>query len=347
MTILAIRDLTVGLRAGRAARPILSGVSLHVEQGETVGLVGESGSGKSVTCRAVLGQLPPGASATGRIEVAGVDVLSMSPAQHRELRSRQAAMVFQDPRAAVDPLRRVGDFVTEGLRTNLGFDRRRADQRAVELLEEVGISEPRQALRRWPHEFSGGMLQRVVIAAALAGGPRLLLADEATTALDVTTQAEVIGILERLSADHDMGVLLVTHDLELAAATCDRVYVMYAGEVVESQPVDSLFADPRHPYTAALLSATPRVDGPAQPPVAIPGRPLGLDESRPGCPFVPRCPHARPRCDSDYLQEHQEHRRERHPAGSWGAETVTACIRSDEIRTPGSLPVPIGEGAAR
>jgi ABC-type dipeptide/oligopeptide/nickel transport system ATPase component len=281
MTLLSIHDLWVRLPEGRAERPILSGVALRVEQGETVGLVGESGSGKSVTCRAVLGQLPSGARASGTIRLQGRDVLSMDRPGLRQLRSREVAMVFQDPRAAVDPLRRIGHFVTESLRTNLGYDRRRADERAGQLLTEVGIDDPRGALRRWPHEFSGGMLQRVVIAAALAGDPRLLLADEATTALDVTTQAEVIGILKRLASVRDMGILFVTHDLELAAAMCDRVYVMYAGEVVEAQPVDALFTRPAHPYTAALLAATPRVDGTPTLPLPVPGRPLGLKASHP------------------------------------------------------------------
>ena len=319
MTLLRIQDLSVRLPPDRAARPILRSVSLHVDQGETVGLVGESGSGKSVTCRAVLGQRPAGTNAEGSIQVSGAEVLSMTQTELRRLRSREVAMIFQDPRAAVDPLRRIGDFVTEGLRTNLGYDRRRADERACQLLGEVGIPDPQRALRRWPHEFSGGMLQRVVIAAALAGSPKLLLADEATTALDVTTQAEVIGILQKLSADHDMGMLFVTHDLELAAAICDRVYVMYAGEVVESQPVDALFSKPRHPYTAALLAATPRLGGAPTPPSAIPGRPPSLNEARPGCPFVPRCPHSRPRCDQDYVPSAVD-------------ERLTACIRSDEIQ---------------
>lgn len=318
MTLLSIQDLWLRLPQARAERPILSGVSLHVNDAEIVGLVGESGSGKSVTCRSVLGQLPEGAQTSGSIRVGGEDVIGMDRSRLRELRSREVAMVFQDPRAAVNPLRRAGQFVTESLRTNLGYDRDRADERARQLLSEVGIADPARALRRWPHEFSGGMLQRVVIAAALAGNPHLLLADEATTALDVTTQAEVVGILKRLAAVRQMGVLFVTHDLELAAAMCDRIYVMYAGEVVESQPVDALFARPAHPYTAALLAATPRVDGRRALPLAIPGRPLGLDESVPGCPFAPRCPHARPRCDTDYPPPR-------------GLEVRTACIRSSEV----------------
>ncbi|WP_426244679.1 ABC transporter ATP-binding protein [Nocardioides sp. LHG3406-4] len=327
MTLLTIDQLEVRLPVDRAARPILSGVSLHVDQGETVGLVGESGSGKSVTCRTVLGQLPRGATATGRVLVKGDDVLAMDSRALRRLRSSEVAMVFQDPRAAVDPLRRVGDFVTEVLRTNLGYDRRRAEARACELLEEVGIRDARRALRQWPHEFSGGMLQRVVIAAALAARPGLLLADEATTALDVTTQAEVVSILKRLAAENDTGVLLVTHDLELAAAVCDRIYVMYAGQVIEAQPVADLFATPRHPYTAALLAATPRLDGEATVPAAIPGRPPGLGEPLRGCPFAPRCSFAEHRCETEY-------------AGSLpaGQNVVSACVRSAEILTQLSRP---------
>lgn len=292
--LLDIEDLNVRLAAGRAARPVIDGVSLHVASGETVGLVGESGSGKSVTCRAVLGLLPRGATATGAVRVDGSDVLAMSAARLRELRRHHVAMVFQDPRAAVNPIRRIGDFVTEGMRA-AGVPREAALGRAEELLESVGIRDPRTALRRYPHEFSGGMLQRVVIAAALAGEPRLLLADEPTTALDVTTQAEVVSILARLRAERAMGMLFVTHDLELAAAICDRVYVMYAGRIVEAQSADGLFARPRHPYTAGLLGATPRL-GSELPPRAVPGRPVSLAEAPAGCAFAARCAHALPRC---------------------------------------------------
>ena len=324
MALLDIDGLTVRLPAERAARPIVSDVHLRVEAGETVGLVGESGSGKSVTCRAVLGHLPAGATATGRVLVDGTDVLTATRSRVRALRSQEVAMVFQDPRAAVDPLRRVGDFVTEVLRTNLGYGRRRSEERARELLDAVGIADPVRAMRRWPHEFSGGMLQRVVIAAALAPSPRLLLADEATTALDVTTQAEVVALLKRLTAASGAGVVVVTHDLELAAAVCDRVYVMYAGEVVEARAVQELFAAPRHPYTAALLAATPRIDGARGAPQPIPGRPPSLDEALAGCPFAPRCPHSRPVCVDEYGGPVTPDR-----------PTSTACIRADEV-----LPAP-------
>lgn len=253
--LLEIENLNVRLAAGKAARPILDGVSLHVERGETVGLVGESGSGKSVTCRSVLGLLPEETEAAGSVRVDGEDVLTMSSTRLRDLRRRDVSMIFQDPRASINPLRRIGDYVTEGMRAG-GVSRKDALKRATELLESVGIREPRAALRRYPHEFSGGMLQRVMIAGALAGEPRLLLADEPTTALDVTTQAEVISILTGLQAERAMGMLFVTHDLELAAAICDRICVMYAGRIVEVQSTAGLFDRPRHPYTMGLLAAT-------------------------------------------------------------------------------------------
>ncbi|MEU1283503.1 ABC transporter ATP-binding protein [Kitasatospora sp. NPDC005856] len=315
--LLEIDRLTVRLPAGRAARPILDGVSLSVAPGETVGLVGESGSGKSVACRSILGLLPQGARTEGEVRVRGADVLTRDRAALRRLRSRQVAMVFQDPRAAVNPLHRIGDFLTEGLRA-AGTPAERATARATELLEAVGIQDPRAALRRHPHEFSGGMLQRVVIAAALAGEPELLIADEPTTALDVTTQAEVIAVLTRLQAERGTGLLFVTHDLELAAAVCDRIHVMYAGRIVETRATDDLFAHPRHPYTAGLLACTPRIDPHAPPPRPVPGRPLSLAEAPPGCAFAPRCAFAEPRCSAEPP--------ELRPHG----DGLAACLRADE-----------------
>ncbi|MFF2507767.1 ABC transporter ATP-binding protein [Streptomyces sp. NPDC058067] len=316
--VLEIKNLTVRLAAGAtAARPILDGVSLSVRPGETVGLVGESGSGKSVACRSVLGLLPAGARADGQIEVHGRDVLTMNPTDLAALRTHDVAMVFQDPRASVNPLRRVGDFLTEGLRAR-GTPAAEATARAEELLDAVGIRDPRGALRRHPHQFSGGMLQRVVIAAALAARPALLLADEPTTALDVTTQAEIIAILTRLRAEHGTGLLFVTHDLELAAAICDRVYVMYAGRIVETRSTDDLFDQPRHPYTRGLLASTPRIEPDAPPPKPIPGRPLSLAEAPPGCAFAERCAHAQPRCT------------EAPPVLARHGDGLAACHRADE-----------------
>ncbi|WP_405747135.1 ABC transporter ATP-binding protein [Streptomyces sp. NBC_01525] len=315
--VLEIDGLGVRLPDGQAARPILDGVGLRVAPGETVGLVGESGSGKSVACRSVLGLLPPGALTTGQVRVAGRDVLTMSRAELTALRARQVAMVFQDPRASVNPLRRVGDFLTEGLRA-AGTSAAAATARAEELLDAVGIRDPRGALRRHPHQFSGGMLQRVVIAAALAAEPALLVADEPTTALDVTTQAEIIAILTRLRAERGTGLLFVTHDLELAAAICDRVYVMYAGRIVETRRTDELFDRPRHPYTAGLLTCAPRIERDAPPPRPIPGRPVSLAEAPSGCAFAARCAHALPRCT------------EEPPVPARYGDGLTACHRADE-----------------
>ncbi|NGN65847.1 ABC transporter ATP-binding protein, partial [Streptomyces sp. A7024] len=294
MSLLSLEGLTLRLPGG--ARPVLADVSLRVAAGEVVGLVGESGSGKSTTAKAVQRMLPAGAETSGRVLVDGADVLALSAAELRAHRARTVAMIHQDPRAALNPVRRIGDFLTErlALRTP-GLDRTTARDRAVALLESVGLPEPQRRIRQRPHELSGGMLQRVVIAGALAAEPRLLLADEATSALDVTTQAEILALLRGVRAERELGMLFITHDLHLAAAYCDRVYVMYAGAVVEEQPADALFDRPRHPYTRGLLACSPELgdDRPIRP---IPGRPLSLADGYTGCPFAARCPEAEDAC---------------------------------------------------
>ncbi|MER5865120.1 ABC transporter ATP-binding protein [Kitasatospora sp. NPDC002040] len=271
-----------------AVRPVLTGVDLFVDAGETVALVGESGSGKSLTSRSVLGLLPPGAGTEGTVRVNGEDVLTMTPEQLRGLRTGTASMIFQDPRAAINPLRRIGDFLTESLRLNTRTDRAAATARATEMLDAVGLTA--KVLRQYPGQLSGGMLQRVMIAAALMGDPALILADEPTTALDVTTQAEVVALLADLRERFGTGLLFVTHDLGLAAAISDRVYVMYAGRIAETGPAEALFGRPLHPYTAALLDSTPRLDAPQGRLAAIEGRPPSLRDEVPGCPFAARCP---------------------------------------------------------
>ncbi|MFI6317084.1 ABC transporter ATP-binding protein [Nonomuraea sp. NPDC050556] len=287
MSVLDIKDLRIWLPG--AVRPVLDGVGLSVAEGETVALVGESGSGKSLTSRTVLGLLPPGASVEGVVAVEGEDVLAMTPVRLRELRSRTAAMIFQDPRAAINPLRRLGDFLTEG--------RPGSRERAGELVEAVGLDQ--RVLRQYPHQLSGGMLQRVMIAAALMGGPRLLLCDEPTTALDVTTQAEIVALLRSLRDRFGTGLLFVTHDLDLAAAIADRVYVMYAGRIAETGSAASLFAHPRHPYTAALLAATPRIARTERRLATIPGQPPDLRTELDGCAFAARCPLATAECRAE------------------------------------------------
>ncbi|MFE6170570.1 ABC transporter ATP-binding protein [Streptomyces sp. NPDC056464] len=293
--LLDIQNLTLGLPG--AARPLLADVSLRVGSGETVGLVGESGSGKSTTAKSVLRLLPDQASVAGRVLVDGTDVLSLSGAGLRRHRAGTVAMVHQDPRSALNPVRRVGDFLVERLvRTGGAGVRREARDKAVGLLGAVGLSDPERRFNQRPHEMSGGMLQRVVIAGALAAEPRLLLADESTSALDVTTQAEILALLRTLREQRGLGMLFITHDLQLAAAFCDRVYVMYAGRVLEQQDADRLFGHARHPYTRGLLACSPELGDLDRVLEPIPGRPPSLSDAFTGCPFAARCPHADAEC---------------------------------------------------
>jgi oligopeptide/dipeptide ABC transporter ATP-binding protein len=294
--LLELAGLTVRLDVAGTRRAVLREVSLEVRPGEALGLVGESGSGKSMTARAIDRLLPPGAQVEGTITFDSQNVSALSGARLRAYR-HQVAMVFQDPRAHVNPVRRIGDFMTEALRTNLGLPAGEARHRAITMLGQVGIEDGDRRLRQYPHELSGGMLQRVMIAAALLPGPRLLLADEPTTALDVITQAEIVAILDELRRDYGLAMLFITHDLELAAAICDRTAVMYAGQIVEVRSSARLHHDPLHPYTAALAAARPDIAATASRLRAIPGRPLSAFEAPTGeCAFAPRCPHVQGAC---------------------------------------------------
>jgi oligopeptide/dipeptide ABC transporter ATP-binding protein len=294
--LLSVDGLTVLLPVEGQQRAVLRDVSLQIRAGEAVGLVGESGSGKSMTARAIDRLLPAGAQVQGQICFDGADVGALSGGQLRSYRNK-VAMIFQDPRAHVNPVRRIGDFMTEALRANLGVPIADARRQAVDMLTQVGIEDPERRLRQYPHELSGGMLQRVMIAAALLTGPALLLADEPTTALDVTTQAEVMAILDDLRRSHGLAMLFITHDLDLAAAICDRTVVMYAGQVVEVRRSELLHSDPLHPYTAALAAARPEIAQKASRLRAIPGRPLSAFEAPAGeCAFAPRCAYAQPSC---------------------------------------------------
>jgi oligopeptide/dipeptide ABC transporter ATP-binding protein len=276
-------------------------MSLTIHPGESVALVGESGSGKSVTALAAMGLLKlPARIRGGDIRWKGTSMLGPAAAgQLRAVRGKQLAIVFQDPMTSLNPLFTVGTQLVEVLRRHLGMSRAQANERAAELLDLVGISSPRERLRQYPHEFSGGMRQRALIAMSLACEPELLIADEPTTALDVTIQAQILELIADIRDRLGLAVLMITHDLGVVAGLCQRVAVMYAGKIVEAGPIDEMFADPRHPYTRGLLASTPRLDSLAHRLTGIPGSPPRMDAPPDGCAFAARCPHAADQCAAE------------------------------------------------
>jgi oligopeptide/dipeptide ABC transporter ATP-binding protein len=273
---------------------------LVIRPGEIVGLVGETGSGKTLMCRSVMRLIPhPGRITAGRVEFDGRDVLAMSPRELREFRAHDVGMIYQDPFSSLNPVFRIGNQLTETLRVNLGLSKRQAHERAMELLSEVGIPDPERRALSYPHEFSGGMRQRVMIALATASQPRLLLADEPTTALDVTTQAQILDLLSRLNKERGMAMLLVSHDFGVIAQVCDRVAVMYGGYIVETAPVATVYRAAEHPYTRGLLESIPRIESAGQTTrlPTIKGAPPDPTEAFQGCAYKSRCPYALPTCE--------------------------------------------------
>ncbi|MEU4564469.1 dipeptide/oligopeptide/nickel ABC transporter permease/ATP-binding protein [Actinoplanes sp. NPDC023936] len=294
--VLELRDVTVALDSGV---PLVRDVSISLRRGEVLGLLGESGSGKSMTARAALGLLPPGISlAAGSIRFEGRELAGLSEKELRGIRGNGIAVVFQDPLAALSPVHTVGKQMCDVIRTHFRVSAAQARTKAASLLERVGVEDPERRLGDHPHQFSGGMAQRVAIAMALATEPRVLIADEATSALDVTTQSQVLDLLLDLRDSLDMTILIITHDLGVVAESCDRVVVMYAGEVVEVAGTSVLFDRPRHPYTAALLAANPSADGKADRLPTIPGRVPPAGEWPSGCHFANRCSFAVPQCST-------------------------------------------------
>lgn len=290
--LLRVHDLRVAFDTPAGTVQAVDGVNFTVEAGRTLGLVGESGSGKSVTSLAVLG-LHRRARVSGSITLAGEELVGLGDRHFSRLRGRRMAMVFQDPLSALHPAYTVGEQIAEAHRHHFGSGRRVARRRAVEMLGEVGIPEPARRAGEYPHQFSGGMRQRAMIAMALSCEPELLVADEPTTALDVTVQAQILELIARLQQDRGLGVLMITHDLGVVARVAHDVLVMYGGRGAEQAPVDELFHSPAHPYTRGLLDSLPRLDDPDDAPLrAIPGSPPSPAEPRPGCPFEPRCPKA-------------------------------------------------------
>ena len=293
--LLDVRDLHVRFGAAHAVR----GVSFSLEAGDSLGVVGESGSGKSATMLAVMGLHDHRAArvTAAAVSLAGEDLREAGEARLRDLRGGTVAMVFQDPLAALNPLYTAGFQIGEVLRRHRGLSRRAAAAAAVAMLARVGVPDPGRRANQYPHQFSGGMRQRVMIAAALAGEPQLLIADEPTTALDVTVQAEIVELVRDQQARSRLGLIWVTHDLALLARVADRVLVMYAGQVVEAAPAAALYAEPRHPYTIGLLSSVARLDQPRGTRArAIPGGPPQLDRPVAGCAFAPRCARRFARC---------------------------------------------------
>ncbi len=295
---LAVRDLTVHFTTSRGRVRALAGVSFDLKSGETLGLVGESGCGKTVTAMAILRLLPsPQATVSGEVSFLGADLLSSSDEAMRRIRGNRIAMVFQEPMTALNPVLTIGEQVAEVLRLHRGLKNDAALQEAAAALSRVGLPEAETRLRQYPHQLSGGLRQRVLMAMALACRPDLLIADEPTTALDVTIQAQILALLKKLKADMGLSVLFITHNLGIVAQTADRVAVMYAGLIVEQAPTGELFAHPDHPYTRGLLSSVPRLDfhrPPGAPMEAIKGHLPA--EPPPGCLFQDRCPEAREQC---------------------------------------------------
>ena len=295
--VLSVRDLRVEFPTRHGVLTAIDGISFDVAPGEVLGVVGESGAGKSITGTSVIGLLdPPGRIAGGEVRLEGKRIDNLPMAEMRKIRGRRIGMVFQDPLTSLNPLYTVGRQLTETIRTHLGLGRRAAYERAVALLDEVGIPAARRRINAYPHQFSGGMRQRVVIALALAADPVLVIADEPTTALDVSVQAQVINVLKRMCREHGASVMLITHDMGVIAETADRVAVMYAGRIAEIGPVRDVVQRPLHPYTVGLMGSIPKLDHSEPRLRQIPGAMPRLDAIPPGCAFNPRCPQVFARC---------------------------------------------------
>ncbi|MCO1655710.1 ABC transporter ATP-binding protein [Pseudonocardia humida] len=327
-TTLLVEDLVVDVLTEHGWATVVDGVSFRVARGETLGIVGESGSGKSVTCLSIAGLMPPRQTRVRAttLRVLEHDLTALSPKQMDDIRGPRIAMIFQEPMTSLNPAFTVGDQIAEVLRRHEGLSRRAARERAIALLDRVGVPSPQRRYRQYPFEFSGGMRQRVMIAIALACRPDVIIADEPTTALDVTVQAQILELLRELQREHGMSVIFITHDLGVVADVCDRVLVMYAGQIVEGAPIVELFEQPGHPYMEGLLAAMPRMDQPAGELASIPGHPPRVGAMPDGCRFHPRCRYAEDRCTG---------------AGSpelvrLGPTHTTRCLRHPELTLRGT-----------
>ena len=321
--VLAVENLSLAFHTRRGVLKALDDISFSIHKGEVLGVVGESGAGKSLTGTAIIGLIDaPGRITSGQILLNGSRIDNLSPDEMRKIRGRKIGMIFQDPLTSLNPLFRVGDQLVETIQTHLGLNASAARARAIELLTEVGIPAPENRIDGYPHEFSGGMRQRVVIALALSAEPDLIIADEPTTALDVSVQAQIITLLKRLCRQRGTAIMLITHDMGVIAETADRVAVMYAGRIAEIGPVADVIRHPRHPYAAGLMGAIPALKGRTGRLTQIPGAMPRLDAIPSGCAFRPRCTLAVERCATE------------RPDLMPGGASFAACWRSGEGATP-------------
>lgn len=309
--ILEVRQLTVEFPIDETYHAAVDRVSFSIREGETLGLVGESGCGKSVTSLAVMRLLASAARVTGQVRFRDKDLLQLPEREMRRVRGNEIGMIFQEPMTSLNPVHRIGTQISETLLLHRDMSKRAAWDEAVRLLEAVGIPRAREIANEYPHRLSGGMRQRVMIAIAMACNPALLIADEPTTALDVTIQAQILDLMRRLTQDHRTATLLITHDLGVVAEMCDRVAVMYAGRIVEEGPVRDILRNPQHPYTKGLLGSLPKLDGPRERLRPIDGNVPAIHRMPPGCRFAPRCPHAMDVCherDAEFVEVSSDHR---------------------------------------
>ena len=296
--LIDVTDLKTRFHIPEGTVYAVNGISFYLNNGETLAVVGESGCGKSVSMYSIMGliPIPPGEIASGSVVFLRKDLFKLSDTEMEDIRGKEIAMIFQDPMTSLNPVLTIGRQITESLRVHLGMSQEEANQRAADLLDQVGIPGATQRLGDYPHQFSGGMRQRVMIAMAIACDPKLLIADEPTTALDVTIQAQILDLMRRISQEHHASVILVTHDLAVAAEFCDTIAVMYAGRIVEQGPAEALVTNPQHPYTRGLLACRPRISEQGQKVQPIPGNVPELTNLPSGCAFAPRCQYAQPAC---------------------------------------------------
>lgn len=324
--LLEVAGLDVSFRTEYGIRKVVPNLSFSLRAGERLAIVGESGSGKSVTGLALLGLLPPATAVLGgRVTFEGRELLSLPEAAMRDVRGKSIGMIFQEPMSALDPVFTIGEQIAEGVRRHFQLGSRAARERAVEMLDQVGIPLPRQRVNEYPHQLSGGMRQRAMIAVALACEPQLLIADEPTTALDVTVQAQILELITALSAKSGTAILFISHNLGAVADVCDRMLTMYAGEIVEDASMEDVLTRPRHPYTSGLLRSLPRFSQRKAVLPAIPGHVPQPDEMPSGCRFAPRCAFSRPECQAPQLLLPAED------------GPVVRCVRHSELLLPGSV----------